>query len=148
MWMIHFKSLLNSSTDTTSKEYVLKAIAGDHGIIDCVTVGQVKMAVKELKKGRCAGPDNISSEHLIYAHAKLYVLLSIVFNAGIIHGYLPDELMRTIIVPIIKDQKGVLTDVNNYRPIAINSPVSKVLEHIILTRLKEMLISNDHQFGF
>ena len=57
-----------------------------------------------------------------------YVLLSIVFNAGIIHVYLPDELMLTIIVPIIKDQKGVLTDVNN-SVMEINSRLkSKLVE--------------------
>ena len=77
------------------------------------------------------GPDNITAEHLIFAHVKLYVLLSLIFNSCLIHGYLPDELMRTIIVPIIKDQKGDVTDVNSYRPIAINSPISKLVEHVI-----------------
>ena len=56
--------------------------------------------------------------------------------------------MRTIIVPIIKDQKGDVTDVNNYRPIAINSPISKLVEHVILKRFHDILTSNDHQFGF
>ena len=88
------------------------------------------------------------SENLILAHEKLYVFLSFVFNAGLIHGYLPAELMKTIIVPIIKDKKGDITDVNNYRPIAINSPISKQLEHVFLSKFKSVLESNDHHFGF
>ncbi len=127
---------------------MLKAIYGVHGTIDRITSDNVKAAVKGLKKDKCSGPDKITSEHLIFAHEKLYVFLSLVFNACLIHGYLPDELMRTIIVPIVKDQKGDITDVNNYRPIAINSPISKVIELVILDMFKELLTSNDHQFGF
>ena len=37
----------------------------------------------------------------------------------IIHGYLPLGIMDTIIVPLVKDKKGDLNSVDNYRPIAV-----------------------------
>ena len=53
------------------------------------------------------------------------------FNSAIIHGHLPDRLMETIIVPIVKDSKSTLTDENNYRPIALTCVASKLLELLI-----------------
>ena len=37
----------------------------------------------------------------------------------IIHGYMPENMMDTIITPMVKDKKGDLTDGDNYRPLAI-----------------------------
>ena len=56
--------------------------------------------------------------------------------------------METIIIPIIKDKKGSVTDKNNYRPIAITSVISKVVELLILSRLQEQLNTACNQFGF
>ena len=47
--------------------------------------------------------------------------------------------METIIIPIIKDKKGSVTDKNNYRPIAITSVISKVVELLMLSRLQGQL---------
>ena len=45
------------------------------------------------------------------------------FNATFTHVYVPYKLMETIIVPIIKDKKGLFTDKDNYCPMAITSVV-------------------------
>ncbi len=51
----------------------------------------------------------------------------IFFNACLVYGYLPPVFT----VPIIKNKAGQLSDVNNYRAIAIANACSKVLESII-----------------
>ena len=56
--------------------------------------------------------------------------------------------METIIVPIIKNKKGLITDKDNYRPIAITSVVSKILELLLLDRLRFQLETSSNQFGF
>jgi len=57
--------------------------------------------------------------------------------------------MFTIIVPIVKDKKGNLTDKDNYRPIAITSVFSKVFELAILYKYEDVLLSTTcNQFGF
>jgi len=56
--------------------------------------------------------------------------------------------METIIVPIIKNKKGIITDKGNYRPIAITSVVSKILELLLLDRLLFQLETSSNQFEF
>ena len=90
----------------------------------------------------------LCSEHFIYASDKLHVMLTMLFNSAIIHGHLPDRLMETIIVPIVKDSKGTLTDKNNYRPIALTCVASKRLELLILEKYKGVINTSDNQFGF
>ena len=74
----------------------------------------------------------LTSEHFLYASEKLHVLISLLFNCVNIHGYLPTRLMENFIVPIVKDNKSILTDKNNYRPIALTCVASKLLELLIL----------------
>jgi len=73
--------------------------------------------------------------HLKYAHSNIIGLLSMLFNAMFLHNYLPCKLMETIIVHIIKSKNGLITDKDNYRPIAITSVVSKILELLLLDRV-------------
>ena len=63
-------------------------------------------------------------------------------------GYLPTALIETTIVPIVKNKSGNLSDSNNYRPIALATIVSKILESVLLIKCGEYLTSCDNQFGF
>ena len=53
------------------------------------------------------------------------------------HGYIPQSLIETTIVPIIKNKAGDLSSGNNYRPIALANVKSKVFESLILLRCKQ-----------
>ena len=57
-------------------------------------------------------------------------------------------LMDTVLIPIIKDKKGDITDADNYRPIAITSVTSKIFEYVFLKRFSSYLSTSDNQFGF
>ena len=48
-------------------------------------------------------------------------------------------MINSVILPVVKNKSGDLTDKNNYRPIALSSIASKVFEHIIILRLEEYL---------
>ena len=50
------------------------------------------------------------------------------FSLWLSHGYLPAAFIKTTIVPRVKNRSGNLSDSNNYRPIALATIVSKVLE--------------------
>ena len=56
-------------------------------------------------------------------------------------------MLDSVIILLVKNNNGDLSDKNNYRPIASSSS-SKVLENVILYRLKEYLWTTDNQFGF
>ena len=112
------------------------------------SVSEIQCAIRKLKKGKSAGLDGLTSEHICYAHPKLSVFFHLVFNSMMIHGTVPEKLMDTKLISIIKDKKGIITDKDNYRPIAITSATSKVLELIILDKYSAFLETNCHQFGF
>ena len=57
-------------------------------------------------------------------------------------------MIKSIIVPLVKNKCGNLADKNNYRPIALSSIASKVFELVILCSLEEYLWTNDNQFRF
>ena len=123
MWKGHFTSLLNSCRDFSKRESVEKRVAVV-AYVDRYKPDDVANAIKELKRNKSPGADMLTSEPFLYASEKLPVLLSLLFNCV----YLPTRLMETIIVPIVKDNKGILIDKNNYRPIALTCVTSKLLE--------------------
>ena len=57
-------------------------------------------------------------------------------------------MLDAVLVPIIKDKVGKLNSSDNYRPIALASIMSKIMEIIILNRIEKFVISTDNQFGF
>ena len=66
----------------------------------------------------------------------------------LVHGFLPDKMMSVILVPIIKDKTGKINDKDNYRPIALASILSKIVELLLLDRMYDVLVTNCNQFGF
>ena len=66
----------------------------------------------------------------------------------IYHGHLPDDFMKTIIIPLIKNKSGDTSNVNNYRLIALVTVASKILEIILLEMLTPYLNTTDNKFGF
>lgn len=57
-----------------------------------------------------------------------------------IHGLLPDSMLSVLLVPVIKDKAGKVCSLDNYKPIALASILSKVLEIILLDRLNKFII--------
>ena len=70
---------------------------------------------------------------LKHASANIHVLFSLFYTTAINHGYLPNNFMKTIIVPLVKNKTGDISDVNNYRPIALVTVTSKIFENILWT---------------
>ena len=54
--------------------------------------------------------------------------------------------METTIVPIVKNKCRNLSNSNNYRPIAIATIASKVLESLIIVKCEDFLYTSDNQF--
>ena len=104
--------------------------------------------MSKLECGKSAGPDEISAECFKFSNTKMHVLLSLLFSMCLSHGYLPSTLIKTTIVPIVKNKSGNLSDSNNYRPIAIATITSKLLESVLLLKCSDYLTTCDNQFGF
>ena len=41
-------------------------------------------------------------------------MLALLFTSIFIHGYIPSEMIDSVLVPIIKNKAGYLADKNNY----------------------------------
>ena len=65
-----------------------------------------------------------------------------------LYWFLPSSLMSVVLIPIIKNKCGNINSKDNYRPIALASIISKLVEVIILNRIENVLNTNDNQFGF
>ena len=149
LWRDHYESLLNDSTHHDEKADVLQSfnnICSHAGMY--VTMSEVLEVVKDLPNRKSSGLDGLNGESLKYADPLLCLLLSICYTCMFKHSYMPQSMINSIIVPLVKNRCGNLTDKNNYRPIALSSITSKVFEHIILLRLEEYLWTTDNQFGF
>ena len=57
-------------------------------------------------------------------------------------------MLDFVIIPLVKNKYGDLSDISNYRPLAISCTVSKIFENVILLRIEEYLWTTDNQFGF
>ena len=109
---------------------------------------EVLRIISELPEGKAVGIDRLSSESLLYSDNILSILLSCCFTGMLTHGFLPSSFMDTKIIPLVKNRCADLSDINNYRPVAIANVLSKVFENILLNRCEEYLFTTDNQFGF
>ena len=57
-------------------------------------------------------------------------------------------MLSVMLVPVIKDKAGKISSKDNYRPIALASVISKLVEVIMLDRIETYMITNPNQFGF
>ena len=104
MWKCHYKSLLNSVENKNCKKSVMLDINKQIENSITITPFNILDALKNIKCGKSSGIDGISAEHFVFAHSCIHVLLSLLFSAFVMHGYLPSMFMKTAIVPIIKKQ--------------------------------------------
>ncbi len=111
------------------------------------TVEDIDCTIRSLKSNKAAGPDGLSSEHLLYAGGRLPVLLAKLFNSVLIHGFVPENFATSLIVPVPKGDVSKLNVFEGYRPVSLINVVSKVFEMCLLIVLNRFVINDELQFG-
>ena len=147
MWRGHFSAVLNclNNERVDVASYNLACDTEEN----CIVSGtEIERCIAKLKNGKSNGMDNVSSEHLKYSSPRLASMLALCFTKMFSHGYLPTHMLSVQLVPIIKSKSGLICSKDNYRPIAIASVLSKVLEMIILERIELFVYTHENQFGF
>ena len=104
--------------------------------------------MRGVKSKKAVGNDGISSEVYKFASEQLLAIMPIFLSGCMLSGKLPSTLMHVVIIPLLKYKFKDPADVNNYRPIAIATALSKVLEQVLLSQLARYLWTADSQFGF
>ena len=149
MWGDHYETLLNCVKSDECKGKIIDFLSPDNNIKNVVIQPcQVKEAMKSAKLGKACGHDGLAAEHFIFADGSICVYLSMLYTSMLSHGYLPEEFMKSFIVPLIKNKTGDTSDKGNYRPVAIVSACSKIFECVLLGLIEVYLCTSDNQFGF
>ena len=76
------------------------------------------------------------------------ISIHLLFNAMILHGYVPTEFQKGVISPIIKDSEGDAGSSDNYRGITLSHTFSFLFEHAALIKLQPLLNTDDLLFGY
>ena len=110
------------------------------------TEEEVFDAINQLNPSK-SDSHGIFSEHLKSCCSVIALPLSLFFTAIVRHGHMPQLLRDSTLVPVPKNNKDASVS-TNYRPIALLSTLSKVLEQLILCKYSNIFTSNHLQFGF
>ena len=125
LWEDHFNKLFNCLDKVPYK--------GGFSLNDSynsikVENSEIADAINSLDLNKTCGLDGIQAEHLKYSSMKIIPMLSMCFSSFFVHGFLPNTLMSVILVPVIKNKSGNVSSCDNYRPIALASVLSKLVE--------------------
>lgn len=150
LWKSHFDNLYNSVPDGNAKDCFITRVntMKTEKPTDPIMVKEIIETIRIQKKGKSPGPNGLRMESFIYGGMKLYTHLSLLFTFFLRHCYLPPNFMQTVIKPLVKNKGGDLTDVNNYRAIALSNAETKLFEAIILPKVKAAHKHDMYQFGF
>jgi len=109
---------------------------------------EIKQIIDWLANKKSPGHDLITNKILKNLTSKSLAYLASLLNAMLRIGYFPNTWKIAIIIPIHKPGKNKNSP-TSYRPISLLPTLSKILERIMLRRVKPYLkIIPFHQFGF
>ena len=110
----------------------------------------VNKVMKEMRKKKSVGHDNISQECLLLGKNVLTIPLTRIINASIKDGKVPETWKEAVVTPILK--KGEKDEIKNYRPVSCLVTASKILEKIVCLQITEFIEKNNllpkNQHGF
>ncbi len=147
-WQKNFKELLNSNDNSHQIEHIMNEINSTSLSFSHFSTKDTLQCILKLKCGISSGIDGISSEHFRFADRKIVCLLTMFLNACVVHSFFPADMMKTVLIPLVKDTNENISSSDNYRPIAIATVSSKLYENLLLTRIGNFLSTTDNQFGF
>ncbi|KAL3872436.1 hypothetical protein ACJMK2_040364 [Sinanodonta woodiana] len=146
-WVEHFQELLNRPAPANPPDV---PPAESDLPIECgaPTKEEIRSAIKHLKSGKSAGPDNIPAEALKADVETSVELLYPLFCKIWEDEEVPVDWREGYLVKIPK--KGDLSSCSNYRGITLLSIPGKVFNRILLNRMKEAVDPHlrDQQAGF
>ena len=146
-WMEHFEELLNrpAPQDPPHIQQADRDLPID---LRAPTREEILSAIKKLRNGKAAGPDNIPAEALKTDTETMVEMLHPLFKKIWEEENIPSEWKEGYLVKMPK--KGDLSNCANYRGITLLSIPGKVFYRILLDRMKDVVDPQlrDQQAGF
>ncbi|CAH8461116.1 unnamed protein product [Schistosoma haematobium] len=146
-WVEYFEELLNRPAPMNPPD--IEAAHIDLPIdVNPPTTEEIRMAVRQIKRGKAAGPDNIPAEALKSDIEATTSMLYLLFKKIWEEEQVPMDWKEGHLVKIPK--KGDLSKCENYRGITLLSIPGKVFNRLLLNRMKDAVDAQlrDQQAGF
>ena len=144
-WLEHYQRLLNIEFDWNPDH--LSDEPPVEGPPIPITIDMVKKAISKMKVGKAAGPLGIVVE-MIRAASDMGVSMICDLAAAIIRGgKVPSDWEQSFIICLYKG-KGDALEGGNYSGLKLTEQVMKVLERIVDGLIRQLVSTDDSQFGF
>ena len=117
-----------------------------------VTVNDVKKLQLKIDSNKTTCPDNITGRFLKEVADEIAPALTLLFNASLKQGIVPNDWKRAMVNPIYKAGKKDRSNPENYRPTSLACITCKILKHIVHSNFMQHLdangVLNETQHGF
>ena len=97
---------------------------GEEGLGEDIGIEEVRTALKEMKKGKGVGVDDIPSEFLIEVGEEAFEWVTDIFNKVLKEEKLPSAWTKGVVTALYKG--GRKQELGNYKGIAVNSSMYKL----------------------
>uniref|UniRef100_A0A8K9UYS7 Reverse transcriptase domain-containing protein n=1 Tax=Oncorhynchus mykiss TaxID=8022 RepID=A0A8K9UYS7_ONCMY len=101
------------------------------------TAAEVSKTFKRVNPRKAAGPDGIPSRALRACADQLAGVFTDIFNQSLYQSAVPTCFKRATIVPVPK--KAKVTELNDYRPVALTSVIMKCFERLVKDHITSTL---------
>ena len=98
-----------------------------------ITTEGIRRLLSNLNPYKASGPDKIPTRFFKEFATEIAPCLTILFQASLNQGIIPDDWKKAFVVPIFK--KGDRSSPSTYRLILLTCVACKVLEHIISSNI-------------
>ena len=112
-----------------------------------VTIAQLVEAMEKLKMEKSES-SGLFSNHIIYGGKRLHVILTLLFNAMLSHGFAPQEMLTGTMIPLQKNKRESRNISENYRAITLGTVIGKLYDIVILQMQASIFKTSSLQFGF
>ncbi len=107
----------------------------------------MKKAIQYLKRDKADGVVDLVYNNFINGPDCMILYLRDLYACCLQHGFMPDAMLLSTIIPIPKDPNSTGQKSDSYRGIALSALCTKVFEYVILNMHSKNLISNNLQFA-
>ncbi len=101
--------------------------SSDH--VFTVSEDEVRRELRRVNFRKAAGPDGITGRVLRSCADQLAGLFTSIFNESLATSFVPTSFKKSVIIPVPKNSKP--SCLNDYRPVALTSTVTKVFERLL-----------------
>ena len=108
----------------------------------------VRNAVFKLKSDKDDEVYNLCTNSFIHATDLVFEKLGELVSVMIRHGLASEIINTSIIKPIPKNKKKLISDSNNYRAISKNTIISKIIDYILIDKVGDKLTTSMYQFAY